>query len=132
MKRFKQFDLVIQSLLIAAFLFKLLVLDFYVLDDVIIFYYLLGGWQVSSMVIHYFTKFSSPMNNFRQLFTKLCLTTILLVIPFLLLALAQFAVPAVLYLNCLLWLFPVLALFYVYICWRECRSLVRRELVHLK
>lgn len=100
----------------------------------IYFYFFVGGWQMVSFLIHHF--FSTPTVFYRErvFYWKICMIVIGLAILLYALCFASsdLVVLLLLYAFALLWLSPILAFYYLYICWKEYDLVTKRELIHLK
>ena len=98
------------------------------------FYFIVGAWQISSMLIHHFFIRPTLFHDHRDTYAKMSL--IVLVIGIICAALVYVSPGFIfllgLYLFGLLLYSPVLAFFYFYICWREYGLIIKRELIHLK
>jgi hypothetical protein len=134
MKMFRLIDSIAQSALILAGIYfgiKNLISSE---DLFFIFYFIVGSWQIVSMLIHYFFIRPTLLYEHRQLYAKTIL--FVFITGFVVVILSNF-IPQVflflfLYLYGLLIFAPVLAFFYLYICWKEYSLIVKRELIHLK
>ena len=124
MEKFKKADCYISILLIAGFT----VMSFVNMDSTFITgYFVVGGWQVISMVVHAaFGWFTTPYTR-RYVYQFFVLGIILmallgLVVEFLLILLA----------FPMLFIAPFLALYYPWICYTELNKLTKRPLSYLK
>ena len=123
MKIFKQYDLLIQVALIIGFAIAALVrLD----ATFILGYFVVGGWQLISIIIHFIKKWFSKKRNTRNYYlisiSFLLLSVVLgLLFPFFLI---------VFYL--LLFAAPFMACYYAWICYDEVYHKMRRPLYQLK
>lgn len=128
-KKIKIADLGIQVLLFLAGLVVFLFtneeqLYFY-------FYYLLGSWQILSLIIHYIDNRGLQFFQKRRLFGQTIVWVIITGEVSLLLL--YFKTPVIIfYLLGLLLFSPFLAIWYMSICYRELLQLRKRELIHLK
>ncbi len=128
-KKIKIADLGIQVLLFLAGLVVFLFtneeqLYFY-------FYYLLGSWQILSLIIHYIDNRGLQFFQKRRLFGQTIVWVIITGAVSLLLL--YFKTPVIIfYLLGLLLFSPFLAIWYMSICYRELLQLRKRELIHLK
>lgn len=103
-------------------------------DSFYYFYFIVGSWQVISLLIHLIIFRNSLLHNQRVFYARLLLATAgigLVSVLFFLLS-AELGFLIFLYLFGLLWFSPVLAFIYLHICWREYRLIIKRELIHLK
>jgi hypothetical protein len=123
MKTFKLIDLALNISLILFFaVFTLIKKDY----SFIYGYFIIGGWQVISMLIHqsagWFTRKGSARNSYFTLTLIIILTGAL-----------AFLVPlfAIIY-YILLFTAPALAIVYTLICFDECREMRHRPLDVLK
>lgn len=113
MKRFKQLDLLISTGMIAGFLVACII------DTGLIFtaYFVTGGWQVLSMIVHatagWFTRKGSARNTYHWttviIIALACLTPLVYIFGFIFFL--------------LLFLAPVLAVIYTLICYGELKTL---------
>lgn len=125
MKAFARIDVIIQTLLIVAGLVIALSVwsgsifsDYYFLP-----YFLVGSWQIFSVIVH-FAGEGGKMNHLRKTY----LITLLLVIIILL---GSMMSDAIIYsLFGLLFFSPVMALFYLYTCYRESQLYNRGKAGH--
>ena len=128
-KKIKIADLGIQVLLFLAGLVVFLFtneeqLYFY-------FYYLLGSWQILSLIIHHIDSRGLQFFQKRRLFGQTIVWVIITGAVSLLLL--YFKTPVIIfYLLGLLLFSPFLAIWYMSICYRELLQLRKRELIHLK
>ncbi|MGN6421415.1 MAG: hypothetical protein ACTHMC_28130 [Pseudobacter sp.] len=114
MKAFARIDVIIQTLLILGGLVIALSLwggsnfsDYYFLP-----YFIVGAWQIFSVIVH-FAGEGGKMNKLRKTY----LITLLIV---LIILVASMASDAIIYsLFGLLFFSPLMALFYLYTCYRE-------------
>ena len=124
MKKFKKIDCYISVLLMAGFT----VMSFVNMDSTFITgYFVVGGWQVISMVVHAaFGWFTTPYTR-RYVYQYIVLGIILLalsglVFEFLLILLA----------FPLLFAAPFMAIYYTWICNYELNTIIKRPLAYLK
>lgn len=134
MKTFRITDLIVQSALIIFAIFQGIKsmtgqpeLFFYS-------YFIIGGWQIFSMLIHHFFAKPTSFHQMRTIYAKTCLTLLLIgvITGVLLMIESAFGFLIVLYGYGLLWFTPLLAFFYLYICQKEYSQMIKKELVHLK
>lgn len=131
MKYAKFTDLTGQGLLLLTTLL-LLLFDNEKEHALVLFYFVLGGWQFLSFLIHLFVD---PDSGFHQknriLYGKTLLWTMMgLVVSFIL---SYSGFPLLFYyLFALLFVTPFYALAYLFISYREFQSISRKELIHLK
>ena len=95
------------------------------------FYYLLGSWQILSLIIHYIDNRGLQFFQKRRLFGQTIVWVIITGAVSLLLLILKSPV-IIFYLFGLLLFSPFLAIWYMSICYREILQLRKRELIHLK
>ncbi len=124
MKKFKKTDCFISSLLIAGFT----VMSFVNMDcTFIIGYFVVGGWQVLSMIVHAAFGWFTNGYSYRSIYQYLVLGIIvmallgLIIKPFLFIL----AFP-------LLFAAPVMAIYYTWICYYELNTIMKRPLSYVK
>ena len=124
MKKFKQMDCWISILLIIGF-----TLAGIINQDVtfLVGYFVVGGWQVISMIIHTMNKWFTEKGGRRYIYHWIVLCLILL-------ALAGLAVTEILVLLAYPMLFaaPFMAIYYTLICYDEVYVKMKRPLTFLK
>ena len=124
MKKFKQTDYVISLLLILTF-----VVMSFINQDItwIVGYFVVGGWQVISMIIHAFFGWFNVKNSRRYVYQYIVLIIIVL-------ALLGLIVKPILFLLAYPMLFaaPVMAIYYTWICYDEVYEKMQRPLYFLK
>ena len=124
MKKFKQADYFISLLLILVF-----VIISFINQDItwIIGYFVVGGWQVISMIIHAFFGWFTVKNSRRYVYQYIVLIIIVL-------ALLGLIVEPILVLLAFPMLFaaPVMAIYYTWICYEEVYVKMQRPLFFLK
>ncbi|MFT3979818.1 MAG: hypothetical protein QM687_05055 [Ferruginibacter sp.] len=124
MKKFKQIDLIISIALIIIFLiYGILSKDFKFITG----YFVVGGWQVISMLVHQFNhwfiqKGSSRLFYHNMVVILIAVTAFSLLIPLFSLVLLFF----------LLFAAPVMAVMYSLICYNELSVKMQRPLALLK
>lgn len=124
MKKFKEIDAWISGVLIIGFLIATLTRrDF----TFLIGYFVVGGWQVISMLIHAFNGWFTETGSKRYIYHWIVVITIMIV-------LLGFAVyPILIYLLfILLFVSPFMALYYTWLCFDEIRKMNQRPLQLLK
>lgn len=124
MKKFKQTDYLISLLLILVFV----VMSFINQDMTwIVGYFVVGGWQVISMIIHAFFGWFNVKNSRRYVYQYIVLIIIVL-------ALLGLIVKPILFLLAYPMLFaaPVMAIYYTWICYDEVYEKMQRPLYFLK
>ena len=95
------------------------------------FYYLLGSWQILSLVIHHIDNRGLQFFQKRRIYSQAIAGVFITGAISLLLLI--FKTPVIIfYLFGLLLLSPFLAIWYMSICYREILQLRKRELIHLK
>lgn len=126
---YKLFDLSVQLLLFIAGLFMLFfdtrkLYSFYT-------YFFVGTWQLVSLLIHWIDNTGLQFFSERRFYTKTVLWFIIAGAICALLLLLK--IPAIfLYLFASLLITPLLAIWYMSICYREIIHLKKRGLIHLK
>lgn len=131
MKYAKLTDLIGQGLLLLTTLL-LLLFDSEKQNAFFVFYFVLGGWQFLSFLIHLFVDPDSGYHEKkRMLYGKALLWAMVgLVVSFIL---SYSGFPLLFYyLFALLFVTPFYALAYLIISYREIQSITRKELIHLK
>ncbi len=124
MKKFKTLDVWISIVLIIGFLaFGLIKLD----ETFIYGYYVVGGWQLISMVVHFINHWFTHDAGTRAVYQKwvfiIFITTgISLVYPLI----------TMIILLVLLFAAPFMAVFYTFICYDEVYTKMQRPLAQLK
>ena len=116
MKRFKQIDLFINIILITGFT----VLTVYKSAYLFMAYFITGGWQVISMLVHAFAGWFTGKNTARRSYHW---------VSFIIIAMGILGpVVSIFYLIYFIMLFaaPVMAITYSVICYNELRSLQQR------
>ena len=135
MKTFKMLDLILQaSLIIGGIVYAIAGLNNSGINP-IHSYIIVGSWQVISYSIHYFlftpTIFQSERKHYGKIVLAILVLGSVLLIP--LLFQLSITVPFLfIYLVALLIISPFLAFYYLVICWKEYRLIIKRELIHLK
>ena len=123
MERFKKTDLIISiSLIIACTIISLLKNDV----TFIYSYFIVGGWQVISMVVHAINGWFTRKGSVRVIYHWI------VVIIFVVASLA-FMIPvlfAIYYI--MLFAAPILAIFYTIICYQEVKEIKERHSLALK
>ena len=111
MKQFKKTDLYISILLIiASIIYSLIVFNF----DFIYTYFIVGGWQVISMVVHQVNKWHTEKGTKRFIYHRIVIVTGLVSL------LSYFTRDFFIYvLLFLLFASPLMAIYYTWICYRE-------------
>ncbi len=87
-------------------------------ENIVISYFIIGGWQVTSMLIHELNKWFVSLTGLRRIFHLIALSCLLL-IPF---GLTKF----------MLIIVPFMLLCYIFICYRELYTKMKRPLDVLK
>jgi hypothetical protein len=115
MKKFKTIDYRISILLIAIFtLISLTKRD----DTFIIGYFVIGAWQVISMIIHAWNGWFTRAGTARSVYHWIALISVVT------LPIGSFMI--------LLFTAPFMALYYTYLCYHEVRIRMQRPLALLK
>lgn len=125
MRKFKLIDVWINIILILSSIF---IAPFITHDlEIIYCYFIVGGWQIISMTIHYLNKWFIKESNKRKYYQLLVLAIIILFLVGLYFnpILALLAYP-------LLFLSPFMAIYYTSICFNEVYYKMRRPLSQLK
>jgi hypothetical protein len=117
MKTFKQFELLINVLLILSFTIYSFI--FQTMDTLFLSYFLIGAVQVAGMLIHAGKSWFTANRSIRWFYHWIVLVLLLLF-------------PTGFSFYFLLYTAPVFAVFYTYLCWRELQTVKLKELVHLK
>ncbi|MCR6719164.1 MAG: hypothetical protein NVV59_02505 [Chitinophagaceae bacterium] len=119
---FKKFDLAVQvALILIAIIFKLSGLEWYYI------YFTLGGWQIFSLLTHHVVLADFRSSSRRKAYAWSALTALLLTLIG--------AAASSIFVTILLLLVvftPVLALWYLSICYLEIRALNLKNIVHMK
>lgn len=131
MKYAKLTDLIGQGLLLLTTLL-LLLFDSEKQHAFFLFYFVLGGWQFLSFLIH---LLADPDCGYHQknrmLYGKTILWTIVGLVGSFMLSFT--GIPLLIYyLYAVVFITPLYALAYMMISYRECQSIARKELIHLK
>ncbi len=129
MKTYKLADLAAQVVIIIAGLFCVMIKWFD--TNFIYLYFLVGGWQVLSFLIHLGMSKSWIHRKDRIIYGKILLGTILAGIISYLLMLYDMPV-IIFYLAALLFFSPIAAIWYFNIGLQEWRTIKAKELIHLK
>lgn len=126
---YKLFDLSVQLL---SFIAGLSMLFFDTREPYLLYtYFFVGIWQLLSLLIHWIDNKGLQFFSERQSYAKTVLWFIIFGAICALLLMIQ--VPAIfLYLFASLLLTPLLAIWYMSICYREIIRLRKRDLIHLK
>jgi hypothetical protein len=99
--------------------------------EMMYWYYILGGWQILSYIVHEFNGASWRNKKERNNY-GICLRWILIT-GLLLYLLVQLEVPLIIfYLFAMLFVGPVMAVWYFLIGYREYVQILHREFIHLK
>jgi hypothetical protein len=125
MKTFKQIDLVISITLIAGFFIAALVKQ----DEILIIgYFVTGGWQVISMIVHAVDGTFAGKGTARYNYHWV----VAIVIGIALLSLVLKVEPLLMIFFVLVFIAPVMAIYYSSLCGNELSALRKREFIHLK
>ena len=131
MKRFKVADFWMSVLLIGGFvIFGLITRD----QRFCYGYFIVGGWQVISMAVHWYNRWFTRENQRRKFYHRFVL---MLSIGILLVSGASqlsdyFFVPILLFLYLMLFIAPLMAVFYAGICYEETFNRMKRPMELLK
>ena len=131
MKRFKVIDSWISIILIPVFL----IVGFITMSTKALpGYFIVGGWQIISMIIHSVNRWFTEHGEQRSRYHKIILVLALVVTG--LIGLSQlnefFLVPLLFIMFLLLILSPVMAIYYTYICYEETYVRMKRPMELLK
>ncbi len=131
MKFMKQTDLLTQATLLLTSL-VLLCFEQERQNAFVLFYFILGGWQLLSFIIQlFFSGESWYHKKYRNRYGKTVAWTLAGILGTTLLSITQ--LPFLMYyLIAMLFVTPVYALGYLMICYRELQTIQRKELIHLK
>lgn len=134
MKTFRIIDLVTQLILIISGIVYGIIELMGQPHMFIYFYFIVGGWQLISFSIYYFFTKPTVFYKERMCYGKICMILIGLAILLcgLCFLISDLIILLFLYGFALLWLSPILAFYYFYICWKEYNLVINRELIHLK
>lgn len=123
MKKFKLYDLLVNILLILLFL----IISCFRKDyTFLIGYFVVGTWQLISMLIHAYYQWFTQTKSRRYYYS--CAVVCIIIT-----ALVAFIFyPLLLLFYLMLFAAPLLALYYVWICFTEIRIIYRHELIQLK
>lgn len=110
MKEFKTIDVIVQILLIIGFSIQSIIsMD----QTFLIGYFVVGGWQVTSMIVHHVNKWHTRHGNRRFYYHRIS-AAILIAMA------AGFVVPYLLIVwGVMLFVAPVMAIYYLAICCKE-------------
>ncbi|MBK7882769.1 MAG: hypothetical protein IPJ81_02240 [Chitinophagaceae bacterium] len=136
MKKFKIMDMWISIILIIFSITRSIIFYdrflgpyfLHVKDDIIQGYFIVGGWQVISMLVHTFKKWFTIKGNKRFYYQIIVLTIIL--ISILLIVFKSDGIAFMLFF--LLAVTPFMAIYYTYICYHEIYIKMKRPLDQLK
>lgn len=123
MKKFKQIDNWISTtLIVAALLSSLIRLD----ESFIVWYFVVGAWQLISMITHVWAGLV-PKHSARAIYHTIVVVTLIL-------ALVGLVVPYILYAVLLFLVFvaPIMAIYYTMLCFAETEKWYKRPLSILK
>jgi hypothetical protein len=121
MKQFKKIDMWISIVLIIAAM--IWVKNF---DEITTSYFIIGGWQIISMVIHIIKKWFTHKGTKRQTYQIIVLVTITFTI---------LSIPAnfvIIPMYILLFAAPLMAIYYTVLCFQETYIKMKRPLEQLK
>lgn len=123
MIRFKKYDFIIQLILILGFL----IASFIKLDyTFVIGYFVVGGYQVISMLVHYFNDCLDEKGTVRYNYHRVTLIVVAIMFAGLLLPFLLFIF------GIMLFAAPFMALYYAWICYDEIYHKMQRPLYQLK
>lgn len=115
MKKFKTFDFFISVVLIATFVVYWLIKRG---DSIFLAYFVVGGWQVISMLVHQYNRCFTYKGGRRQIYHWITLVSIITM------PLGSFWI--------LFFTAPFMAIFYTWLCYREVYFKMQRPLAMLK
>jgi hypothetical protein len=125
MKTFKQIDMVISITLIAGFFIASLIKQD---ETFIIGYFVTGGWQVISMIVHAVDGTFAGKGTTRYNYHWV----VAIVIGIALLSLVLKAEALLMIFFVLVFIAPLMAIYYSWLCGNELSTLRKREFIHLK
>ena len=110
MKNFKTIDFIIQVFLIISFIIKSMLN----IDQTFIYgYFIVGGWQVISMIVHQINKWYTKQGSRRFYYHRITAAT-LIIMP------SGFIIPSFFIVWVpLLFVAPIMAIYYLATCYRE-------------
>ncbi len=115
MRKFKKIDVWISIILIAGFAIATIInLD----NTFILGYFVIGGWQVISMLVHAYNKCFTQKKGARYVYHWITLISVLTM------PVGSFLI--------LLFTAPLMALYYTWLCFEEVRKMNMRPLALLK
>lgn len=117
MKHFKQIELIINTILISFFLVVFIITNDF--EYVFTGYFVVGAVQLLSILIHIIKGWFIGFTSLRTYYNWF-LVILAILIP------TGFSIYFLLFAS------PIMALFYLFICYREWRVLKFKELIHLK
>lgn len=86
----------------------------------------IGGWQVLSLLVHIIGARAMPLHVARDLFSKIMLASLAIGVAALSMNMAHY------YLRVLFYVYPLIAIWYLWISNRELQVWVAKNLIHLK
>lgn len=89
-------------------------------------YITVGVWQVMSMLVHHFNTSFTNKGSLRYYYQYITLAAVLLMLSTPLLKITGFVFVILLFIA------PIMAVYYTAICFRELRVLEAKKLIHLK
>ena len=110
MKIFKHVDFYIQAMLISGLTLVALIRQD---QTFLIAYLIIGGWQVMSMLVHFINKWYNRPGSRRWYYNRVTLVALVL------LGLGFLFPPVFMFLNLMIVAAPLMAIYYVAICFRE-------------
>lgn len=123
MKTYKLYDLLISIALMVIFLvISLLQKDY----TFLIGYFVVGGWQLISMIVHIYYNWFTQQGGKRYYYTW----SVFIIIAIAVLGLIIY--PFLLILYFMLFASPFMAIYYAWICYTEVRVIYKHELIQLK
>jgi hypothetical protein len=129
MKIFKQIDLTISvTLIIGFFIVSVIRRD----ATFLIGYFITGGWQVISMIVHAADGTFAGKGTSRYNYHWSTGVVIALSLLSLLLAKLEFVYSLLVIFPILVFIAPLMAIYYAWLCSDEIAALKKREFIHLK
>jgi hypothetical protein len=129
MKTFKQIDLAISISLITGFFIAAVIKQD---ETFIIGYFVTGGWQVISMIVHAVDGTFAGKGTARYNYHWVVGVVIALSLLSLLLAKLEIGVWLLVIFPILVFVAPLMAIYYSWLCGDEISVLKKREFIHLK
>jgi hypothetical protein len=129
MKTFRQIDLIISiTLIIGFFIVALIKQD----ETFIIGYFVTGGWQVISMIVHAADGTFAGKGTVRYNYHWAVAIIIGIVLSAWATQIEPLLITAGVLIAILIFIAPLMAICYSWLCWNELSALRKREFIHLK